>query len=227
MTVGSGAVVSMQSIQMVMVYLKYVHCCGAMIASKCVHPNNCLIFALFFQVYCDMETDGGGWTVFQRRQDGSGYFYRSWAAYERGFGSLKREFWLGLDKIHPLTTASGDSQLNTLRIDLGDHEGNKGYAMYSTFKVLDSSTKYRLNIGGYSSGSVNVGNGMAGCNGMKFTTRDSDNDLYSSNCAEGHGGTMDVVMQISMVSMAQAAMLQLALYGLNGKAGNIPSSLQR
>ena len=135
-----------------------------------------------------METDGGGWTVFQRRQDGSGYFYRSWAEYERGFGSLKREFWLGLDKIHPLTTASGDSQLNTLRIDLGDHEGNKGYAMYSTFKVLDSSTKYRLKIGGYSSGSVNVGNGMAGCNGMKFTTRDSDNDLYSSNCAEYYRG---------------------------------------
>ena len=67
-----------------------------------------------FEVYCDQKTAGGGWTVFQKRQDGSVDFYRGWSDYKRGFGNLNGEFWLGLDKIHPLTVSSS----NKLRVDL-------------------------------------------------------------------------------------------------------------
>ena len=52
------------------------------------------------KVYCDMESDGGGWTVYQRRQDGSEDFYRDWDDYVSGFGDLTGEFWLGLEKIY-------------------------------------------------------------------------------------------------------------------------------
>ncbi|XP_076105750.1 ryncolin-1-like [Mytilus galloprovincialis] len=48
-----------------------------------------------FKVYCEMETDDGGWTVIQSRLDGSTNFYKGWTAYEDGFGNLEHEFWLG------------------------------------------------------------------------------------------------------------------------------------
>ena len=127
-----------------------------------------------------METDGGGWFVFQRRESGETDFYRDWIDYEEGFGYLDHEFWLGLGKIHRLTEAGVS---NTLRIDLGDDQGNRAYAEYSTFNIGDSSTEYTLTIAGY--------NGTAGdsmisnhdLNGRSFSTRDNDNDLWGDNCA--------------------------------------------
>ena len=131
-----------------------------------------------------METDGGGWTVFQRRQDGSVDFYKYWTDYENGFGNLTGEFWLGLGKINRLTK----EQSNTLRVDLGDFDGNTAYAQYTTFSVGNSTTEYTLTVGGYSG---TAGNSLGWYhNGMKFTTRDNDNDNSPSfNCVlRYHGG---------------------------------------
>ena len=134
------------------------------------------------QVYCDMETDGGGWTVFQRRQDGSVDFYRNWIDYEEGFGNLSGEFWLGLSKVHRLTS----NGTNSLRVDLGDFESNTAYAQYSTFSIGDNTTEYILNVGGYSG---TAGDGLVegyNHNGTKFSTKDNDND--GSSCPTHYKG---------------------------------------
>ena len=134
------------------------------------------------QVYCDMEIDDGGWAVFQRRQDGSVDFFRGWEDYKNGFGDLNGEFWLGLDKIHRLTTTSSNGQQNTLRFDLGDHEGNKRYAKYSTFQVADSSTNYTLSVAGYSG---DAGDSLSYHNGRMFTTKDRDGIHRCANLYKG------------------------------------------
>ena len=54
-------------------------------------------------VYCDTDTADGGWTVIQRRVDGSLDFNRPWSDYEKGFGDLDGEFWYGLTSMNCLT----------------------------------------------------------------------------------------------------------------------------
>ena len=99
-----------------------------------------------FEVFCDQTTAGGGWTVFQKRFDGSVDFYRGWDDYKQGFGNPTGEFWLGLDKIHRLTV----NNVNILRVHLEDVPGNTDAAEYSSFGVGNELEKYRLSLGKFS-----------------------------------------------------------------------------
>lgn len=65
------------------------------------------------QVQCDMEKDGGGWTVIQRRRIGLTSFERDWKQYKSGFGKINGDFWLGNENIFRLTR-----QPTVLRIEL-------------------------------------------------------------------------------------------------------------
>ena len=123
-----------------------------------------------------MHTDGRGWTVFQRRQDGSVDFYRGWKDYKAGFGQVSGEFWLGNDKIHRLTA----SRPGSLRVELEDWNGVRVYAKYSKLIIGDEYAQYQLELGSYS-GTANDSLGYH--NNMAFTTKDRDNDKDSYNCA--------------------------------------------
>ncbi|MEQ2299077.1 hypothetical protein AMECASPLE_011833 [Ameca splendens] len=75
------------------------------------------------QVYCDMTTDGGGWMVFLRRQNGKLEFFRNWKNYTGGFGNMNDEFWLGLSSLHKITSLGHYE----LRVDLRNN-GESAYA---------------------------------------------------------------------------------------------------
>uniref|UniRef100_Q05546-2 Isoform 2 of Tenascin-R n=1 Tax=Rattus norvegicus TaxID=10116 RepID=Q05546-2 len=132
------------------------------------------------QVYCDMTTDGGGWIVFQRRQNGQTDFFRKWADYRVGFGNLEDEFWLGLDNYHRIT-AQGRYEL---RVDMRDGQ-EAVFAYYDKFAVEDSRSLYKLRIGGYNG---TAGDSLSYHQGRPFSTEDRDNDVAVTNCAMSYKG---------------------------------------
>ncbi|XP_053545091.1 ficolin-1-B [Bombina bombina] len=133
-------------------------------------------------VLCDMETDGGGWIVFQKRLDGSVEFFRDWNSYKRGFGIQGSEFWLGNDNIHRLTSL-GRLQL---RIELTDFDDNQSYALYEKFFIAEESKKYTLSVGSFIEG--DAGDSFSYHNNSAFSTKDKDNDTSSRNCAHVFNG---------------------------------------
>ena len=151
--------------------------------------NFCGVKCFNTRVYCDTSSGGGGWTVIQRRKDGSAdLFNRDWVEYEDGFGSLHGEFWIGLRSMHCLTS-QGHWEL---RIDYHLKNKTKSYLHYNRFTVGSPEDQYPLNISGFDSGLTDpFSNYYISQNGMKFTSRDRDNDLHSSNnynCAHTYGG---------------------------------------
>ncbi|ELU06585.1 hypothetical protein CAPTEDRAFT_213036 [Capitella teleta] len=134
------------------------------------------------RVYCDMKTDGGGWLVFQRRQDGSKDFFLTWREYASGFGDLSYEFWLRNRNLHVLTS----TQTYEMRVDLGDFEGETRFARYSTFKVASEDQKFTLTVGGFSG---TAGDALYPHNGQPFTTKDMNNESdLGGNCADYYKG---------------------------------------
>nr|XP_015826324.2 angiopoietin-related protein 4 [Nothobranchius furzeri] len=132
-----------------------------------------------FSVLCQM-TPEGGWTIIQKRQDGSQNFNQLWESYKNGFGSLKGEFWLGLDNIHSL---SKQGQY-ILQVELSDEAGQQREARYK-FQLDGEEKMFALHLEQESPSGVQEDIVIAGASGLPFSTADRDNDLAADiNCAQ-------------------------------------------
>ncbi|XP_059160761.1 ficolin-2-like [Physella acuta] len=146
------------------------------------NPRQLLQLSSGLVVMCDTVTDGGGWTIFQRRVSGVVDFYRNWEEYKHGFGDFDAgEFYLGNENIYCLTA----NRSHELRIDM-TFKGKNYYASYSSFKIQSEKEFYKLFISGYygnASDSLNTVH-----NGKYFSTYDVDNDEVNYNCPVTYQG---------------------------------------
>ncbi|XP_043915955.1 angiopoietin-2-like [Protopterus annectens] len=128
------------------------------------------------KAFCDMETNGGAWTVIQHRKDGTVDFRKTWREYKTGFGNPANEYWLGNEFIHQITTSNS----YIMRVQLQDWEGNSAFAQYSHFHLGSEKQNYRLHISGYSGTAGRMSSFSP--SGTEFSTVDADNDKCSGGC---------------------------------------------
>ena len=144
--------------------------------------------ATAFPVYCELRNNQG-WTIIQRRTDGSTDFERSWEDYKTGFGPLSGDMWLGLDRISRLTANDKTKLLITMRPKRAPYQ--TVFAEYQNFNLGNEETNYTLHLEGYSKYST-AGDSLIpteayqfhNLDGMQFSTFDRDNDVSENgHCA--------------------------------------------
>ncbi|XP_050085937.1 fibrinogen-like protein 1 [Anopheles aquasalis] len=136
-----------------------------------------------FQAYCEQEAHNGGWMIIQHRKDGRLNFNRDWNDYENGFGQVDGEMWLGLKLIRQFT----QQYHCELLVEMKDFKGNYKYAKYDSFAIGFDKQAYKLSTLGKHSGTA--ADSLRGHVGIKFSTKDQDNDeTILNHCAEDWEG---------------------------------------
>ncbi|CAD6185210.1 unnamed protein product [Caenorhabditis auriculariae] len=180
-----------------------------------------------YSVYCDMDTDGGGFTLMSF-DDGNANVNKSYQQYVNGFGDPStQKLWLGLDLIHGMTIL----EPHTLRLTL--HRcANNGFpakttdCTYGSFKVLGPETQYSVVIPKACTGSESVANyyqdgwarwTLSGI-GPKFSAYDQENskDFLCSKTFQNTGFWFDTTIRCGSAN----------LNGVRFSCDNIPSTYE-
>ncbi|KRY58291.1 O-phosphoseryl-tRNA(Sec) selenium transferase, partial [Trichinella britovi] len=123
-------------------------------------------------VRCDLETDGGGWTIIQRRENPLVDFNGNWAEYRDGFGD-ETDFWIGNEYLHQISNYRLRNGGLKLCVELLD-DGNEIHVdCWTHFYVASEYERYLLLLGIYK-GSSKYDNFLTS-RGRVFATYDNDN----------------------------------------------------
>ncbi|KRZ72324.1 O-phosphoseryl-tRNA(Sec) selenium transferase, partial [Trichinella papuae] len=123
-------------------------------------------------VRCDLETDGGGWTIIQRRENPLVDFNGNWAEYRDGFGD-ENDFWIGNEYLHQISNYRLRNGGLKLCVELLDDENELHIDCWTHFYVASEYERYLLLLGIYK-GSSKVDNFLTS-RGRVFATYDNDN----------------------------------------------------
>ncbi|XP_061468954.1 fibrinogen-like protein 1-like protein isoform X2 [Rhineura floridana] len=186
-------------------------------------------------VYCEMEYDGGGWTVLHRNDvNQKTAWSQTWSSYKYGFGDLMGNHWLGNEYMHLLTNQNPFSA----RFVITNRNGETKYAEYQSVKVDSENSGYALRLGNYSgnAGDALTTIGESGIHdNMGFSTQDQDNDRRAgTNCALDNGGgwwydncysglLTSHIFWKGLCSDSKPCTLASIMIRPNGKNCNIPS----
>ncbi|KAB7500051.1 Techylectin-5B [Armadillidium nasatum] len=137
------------------------------------------------KAFCDMETDGGGWTIFLSRANTSKpiNFTRNWVEYKNGFGTVGKEYWLGNEALHLMTSTKN----YILRMEAQDGFGREIWGEWNSFSVTSEDDKYRLLVTTHNAKS-SAFDRFSYVHNNYFSTFDVDNDKWGKSCAETHKG---------------------------------------
>lgn len=154
--------------------------------------NNCLAFGsstgvhnitlsdgYTYEVLCNSDIAGPGWTIIQQRVRGGVDFHRNWNSYRNGFGDFwNGDFFVGLETIHRLTK----EQPHELYIHMEDFQGNTFFAYYDAFSIAGENESYKLTTLGKFSGTKP--DRLSNSRGCAFLTYEE----HAWNLAEYFGG---------------------------------------
>ena len=137
-------------------------------------------------MFCDMDLQGGGWTVILRHVSDSLDFNRVWTEYRNGFGNLRGNFWLGLEKIRLLTDYTDTTFELYIGLENFYSTNSLRFAWYNSFSLATEVEGYKLSLGIYNNTistcgtTCDAGDSFSDHDNQKFSTPDNDNDATTT-----------------------------------------------